>query len=515
MRKIWIFVCTIFLFKIFLVNIYAEEIIETVRVGLEERYKNVDVISINNNDISIGLNNIDKFNSGANFRSENGFVIKKTTENFIQFGEYDTINSSLEVINMLETQGYTGVLAVLENNNYFVYVYSTDENINSIATKIGGTVLDSKTRNAIYNEDSILVVFEDVNIQISPIGEANVQLEDREYRGILEVLNTNNVFTLVNILPINEYLFGVVSAEMPASWDMEALKAQAVVARSYVMFNEKHNAHEDYTVCDTTYCQYYAGVEWENPRTAEAVLSTNNMILIYNNEPIEAVYYSSSGGVTANSEDVWIDRVEYLRSVEDIYEKEYADWTRTFSLNELNTLLRESGYNIGELKEVSTINFEDTTRVNKLVFIGANGIQELENEDIRSFFYNAVGGSLESRNFTILKGDKATNSTMTSDESVFVVGANGINQIYVSEINILDGDKNNENIYINGVEEIKVIDIPITNESTTGISDRITIAGKGLGHGVGMSQYGAKGMAEEGFKFDEILKFYYTGVDVK
>lgn len=251
-------------------------------------------------------------------------------------------------------------------------------------------------------------------------------------------------------VPFEDYIVGVLAGEMPVSFELEALKAQAVAARSYVMKKMQANIDKEYDVVDTVMNQVYLDDEhlqevWKDDYTnninkiKQAVLETFNEYLEYDGKVVDAMFFSTSVGYTENSEEVFTSKVPYLRSVE-------STWDSISPVYEVNyTFSLEDFYNKLNLSYSETLNIEllDTTSTGRVKKLKINGVT-LEGNTVVSNL------KLKSNHFTIK----------------------------------LDNNK----IYI-----------------TT----------KGYGHGVGMSQYGAQAMALEGYKYDEILKYYYQGVEIK
>ncbi|HHV72515.1 MAG TPA: SpoIID/LytB domain-containing protein, partial [Clostridia bacterium] len=138
------------------------------------------------------------------------------------------------------------------------------------------------------------------------------------YRGKLEVsLDKNGSLIVVNELPIEDYLCGVLPQEMLAWFPEEALKAQAVASRTYTYSNLNKHKNNNYNLCATTHCQVYGGAGVEDSRTNNAVYSTRGEVLTYNGTLISAFYHASSGGHTENSENVWSAALPYLKGVVD------------------------------------------------------------------------------------------------------------------------------------------------------------------------------------------------------
>ena len=250
-------------------------------------------------------------------------------------------------------------------------------------------------------------------------------------------------------VPLEEYVIGVVSGEMPASFSIEALKAQAVASRSYVLTKTVNNK-KDYDVVDTTSNQVYLDDEdkkekWKTSydanlkKVTEAVKSTTGEVLIYNNEIVDAMFFSTSNGYTEDSVDVFNSNVPYLKSVS-------SKWDEIESpafLSEVSVTKTEFLHNLG-IKEdyinIGNINKTNTGRVKTIKINNKN----YDASEIRKAF------NLKSTSFNI-------------------------------EVN----------------------------------NDKVKFSVKGFGHGVGMSQSGANGMAKESYKYKEILDHYYTNCKLK
>lgn len=264
-------------------------------------------------------------------------------------------------------------------------------------------------------------------------------------------------------IPLEQYIMGVVAAEMPASFDIEALKAQAITSRTYLLYKLKKTTknpkqHPLAPICSGTHCQvFYTKEELIEKYTQEwydtywtkietAVKSTSGQILVYDGKLIEPLYHSTSGGRTENSEDVFVAFSPYLRSVESQYEN-------------CSPKLHS-----------------------KIKIPISNFIEKLK-------------GSLQINNIT---------STNLKDNIKLIEISEG-GKIKLMKI----GDK-----IITGKDFRYLYNLNSSNFKFIQNKDSIEIITTGYGHGVGMSQYGANGMAKEGYNYRDILKHYYTGVEI-
>ena len=276
----------------------------------------------------------------------------------------------------------------------------------------------------------------------------------KRYSGILNLLVLDSEILVINILGIEKYLSSVVGSEMPAKWPLEALKAQAIASRTYAL---KQKGNPIYDIDSTQKNQVYNGLESRTYKTVRAVRSTRSLVLTYKNKLINALFHSSSGGMTENSQDVWKNEYPYLSSVKD-FDKNNPKlrWQKKFSSEELQKLFPK----IGGVKKIEILNITNTGRVKNVKIFGKYGSDQISGVDIR----------------------KRMNLKSTFMRFKFIE-----DKKYIS-----DNDNSN---------------IPI--EKT------LIVFGQGSGHGVGMSQWGARYMASKGQKAERILKHFYKGVRIK
>ncbi len=254
----------------------------------------------------------------------------------------------------------------------------------------------------------------------------------------------------IESVPIEEYVIGVVAGEVPASFDLEALKAQAVASRTYAL-EHKQRSKTNYDVMDNTQNQVYINYEdmknkWKNNydenlnKITNAVNSTKGEVLLYDNNLIDAMFFSTSNGYTENSENVFSSKKPYLVSVPSPWDKQESPVFKTTSLISKKEFL----FNLG-LPDSNEINISDvkTTNTKRVISLNINR-KKFKGSEIKSIF------KLRSTSFSI---------------------------------------------------EIK--------------EDKVNFIVNGFGHGVGMSQYGANGMAKEGYDYKDILKHYYKNCEIK
>lgn len=273
------------------------------------------------------------------------------------------------------------------------------------------------------------------SLWIEPTANGVVWIGDRWYRGRTELVLTSGRLTAVNAVKLEDYLYSVLGSEMFPTWPLEALKSQAVAARSYALYKRSTSGNTVYDLGDTTTWQVYKGIESEALPTHQAVDATAGQVMTHGGKVILAVFHSSSGGHTENVEDIWKQSLPYLRGVAD-YDQgtPVFEWTKNFSRSELSGLISGVG-------NVSSMTAERTTpqgRVITMLVKGDRGSKRISGNDLRSAL-----------------GLKST---------LFVVNPAG---------------------------------------------EGFQVSGRGFGHGLGLSQWGAYNLAVQGVKYQQILDHYY------
>ena len=369
-----------------------------------------------------------------------------------------------------------------------------------------------KNKQKIYdlkNKDKFVVKTSDVR---------GIWVGNKRYSGKLKIYVLHNEMLVVNILGVENYLSSVVGAEMPTKWPMEALKAQAIASRTYAL-KQKGNAL--YDIDSTNKNQVYSGLESKTYKTTKAVNSTKSLVLIYKNKLINSLFHSSSAGMTENSQDVWKNKYPYLSSVKD-FDKNNPKlrWQERFSDQQLQQLFPK----IGGIKQIEILNITNTGRVKNVKIQGIYGSDQISGVDIRKRmnlkstlvrFKLIDNNETQSDNENIKPfssktlEDKPIPHIVKSGESLFDIAAQY--NVNLNEIVVLNSIKNPSIININ---QILLIPRNLNNKDST--KEKIlVVSGYGAGHGVGMSQWGARYMATKGAKAEEILKHFYKGVKIK
>ena len=286
---------------------------------------------------------------------------------------------------------------------------------------------------------------------VQPSGSGFVEVDGSPYRGYITLFKKAGM-TVVNNVLIEDYLYGVVPKEMPASWRSEALRAQSVAARTFALKNRGRHRADGYDLCNTPECQVYEGMNAEAKASTDAVDATHGEVLFYQGEIADALFHTDSGGMTESSEIVWGSYVPYLRAVPEA-RAQTLPWNRSITSALFVQKIESTGRKIGNLKEIKLSRLQ----------IG-NG-----------------------------KGDRSHAGRVLTMRII--------------------GDKGN--VVLGGNKIRSLFALPSTLFNVRMQKSTVEFNGYGSGHGLGMSQWGAEAFAERGKNYKEILRYYYTGVSVE
>lgn len=304
------------------------------------------------------------------------------------------------------------------------------------------------------------------------------QLKQRNYRGRLLVAVNGSALQAVNYLDLESYLPSVVGSEMPASWPQAALRAQAVAARTYAL--RQRSASKPFDVSATVASQVYKGVEAETPSTREAVASTRGEVLMYGGNLVNAVFHSSSGGSTENSGDLWSQQLPYLVSVPDVDQASpVSRWQQRLEPLALTKAFGE----IGGANRIEILSTTSSGRVRQARVIGPGGTLVLTGAELRS----RLGLRSTQVRFELV-GPEVASSQLPSSGPPILPPVSG------STAPLPDAPAQ----------------VPIQVPQPT-----LLAVGRGFGHGVGMSQWGAYALAQRGEGYPEILRYYFRGTDLR
>lgn len=267
--------------------------------------------------------------------------------------------------------------------------------------------------------------------------------------GLVHLVRRGKGVLVINQVDLEEYVKGVVPAEVNSTWHPEMLKVQAVAARTYVVYQHMLSASRDYDVAASIQDQVYRGRQGVDARVQEAVESTRGLVVTHDGAPIYAAFSSTAAGITEDAMIVWSKDLPYLKGVECPFDVEspYYQWKASFKLSTLERNLRSQGFSLGTIATMTPVSFSRAGRVAKLRILHSKGELIVRGEDLRK----AVG-------YTV---------------------------------------------------------VPSTQFTIESIGQDVVLVGYGAGHAVGLCQWGAKELAELGYSYSTILRYYYPGTELQ
>ena len=267
--------------------------------------------------------------------------------------------------------------------------------------------------------------------------------------GVLQLIRRGKGLLLINHVDLEEYVKGVVPAEVNPVWHSEMLKVQAVAARTYALYQHMLSASRDYDVVAGTQDQVYRGRHGIDARVVEAVESTRGLVVTHQGAPIYAAFSSTAAGMTEDAMTVWSKDLPYLKGVECPFDLDspYYQWKASVKLETLEKNLKQQGFPVGTISAVAPLAYSRAGRVATVRVLHSKGELVLRGEDLRK----AVG-------YTVIPSTQ------------FTVGL---------------------------------------------IGQDVVFSGYGAGHAVGLCQWGAKELAELGYSFSSILRYYYPGTELQ
>jgi stage II sporulation protein D len=306
---------------------------------------------------------------------------------------------------------------------------------------------------------------------------ADFQLQQRGYRGRLQLLVGSSALQAVNHVALEAYLPSVVASEMPASWPQAALRAQAVAARTYALRQRKPAAAFD--VSATVSSQVYKGVEAETPSTRQAVASTRGQVLMFGTSLANTVFHSSAGGSTENSGDLWSQQLPYLVSVPDFDQHSPVHaWQLRLEPEQLQKAFGE----IGGAQRIDVLAITGSGRVRQARVTGPAGTLVLTGAQLRS----RLGLKSTMVRFEVLAPELAALPPLPP-----------LLPLAAAQVGATEA-------------AISPDQVPVQLPPPS-----LLAIGRGFGHGVGMSQWGAHGLANQGQSYEQILRHYYRGAELR
>lgn len=372
-----------------------------------------------------------------------------------------------------------------------------------------------------------------------------LSLNKRQYRGAFRLISSGSGITLLNVLDLEEYLRGVLKMEVNPAWSMEALKAQAVISRTYALRSVLQNKGKGgYDLRDTVTSQVYRGMNAEDPKTDQAIRATKGMVLKYGGEIAFTPFHSHSGGATTDVSTVWGGNMPYLKGVNEDFRTEspHETWEARLSAAQVEEALRSAGVDVGRLQELRVEQSDQFGRATTLRAVGTRGSQTLKSHSFRMAAGSAV---IRSTLFSIASAASGSQPPVSPaprprPNTVPSVSPGGpdvpssLTPMSAAEEQLLT-DLTEQGVF--NAEEL--MDMLLNPEKRKGYliralrtvrpgipaqpqpqptgpaSGQFLFRGKGWGHGVGLSQWGAKALADKGWDFKKILSFYYPGTKLQ
>ncbi|MDD5654421.1 MAG: SpoIID/LytB domain-containing protein [Candidatus Omnitrophica bacterium] len=338
-----------------------------------------------------------------------------------------------------------------EADNLSVRVNGPYEIVDSLS---GNILSQGKSINApvLAGKDGILVgslVCDTSRIFIKSTSGSPIIIDGRQFRGNIQLFKKDHMHLVaINFIELEDYIKGVLYHEASHYWPMEALKAQAIICRTFAVYQSQENASKEYDVTADVYSQVYGGRTSERYRTSQAVDDTRGAILMFNGKVLPAYFHSSCGGHTEDASLLWKMDMAPLKGVVCGFcnGSPHFKWHNVLTGKELKEKLAKAGFEIDNVKDIVISGRDPSGRVTFLRINGEKNSLDIASKDFRSATGNNI---IRSTNFTV---------------------------------------------------------------KTTG--DDLAFDGFGWGHGVGLCQWGAYFMAKRGYKYNEILKYYYPGVEL-
>ncbi len=279
-----------------------------------------------------------------------------------------------------------------------------------------------------------------------------IQVEGRTYRNALRIYkDEKGKLILVNEIPLDEYVKGVLPKEIDPRWHMEAIKAQAIAARTFALFQALKDPNAKFYLTNDVYSQVYGGKTSEHSRTSQAVDETKGQVLTYRGMLFPTYFHSSCGGKTTQAQLVWnVMPISPLNGIQcefcNIKENKYYNWHSTIPLEEIQKKFSDRGYSLTGIRNIEGVERDRSGRYKKVAIYHSKGVYTMRSGDFR-----------------LIAGAEKMRSTLV-------------------------------NIKVSG--------------------GQVEMTGNGWGHGVGLCQWGSKEMADRGFTHENILRFYYPGSQI-
>ena len=369
-----------------------------------------------------------------------------------------------------------------------------------------------------------------LKLPVSISGNTLLKWNDRPYRGHFRLAQQGGGFNVVNVLGIEDYLKGVLKMEVNPAWQMESLKAQAIIARTYALRNKNRHGSSGFDLCALSHCQVYRGVNAEDRVLSKAVDLTKGIVLKYQGAYAATFYHSDSGGHTADVSSVWGSSIPYLKGKPEPlkYLSPYSNWQTTMSLLEIQKILASKGVNLGSLTGMAVSSRDSAGRAVNLTLRGTGGRITMKAsqfrtmigpDKIRSTFFSLGGKPPGTPSPKAPAGSSGSvdelSPPLTARDEQLLIAFTQKGVFNTEELMDMLVKPERRGFYLRkALEKQSGAGVPPQASPPPGAyfgGDRVTFSGHGWGHGVGLSQWGAKSLAEAGWDFKSILQHYFPG----
>ncbi|MBO4509930.1 MAG: SpoIID/LytB domain-containing protein [Lachnospiraceae bacterium] len=495
-----------------------------IRVGLKSTYFGKSIITIYNTEIKMGYCINDSYKADIELKSKGGFSFEADNGQY-----YTDLTTYTRYSDALKKAGdfSEAFVCYAGRKKWLVYVKKFDNSGSDTGSlKSGYNKVSSNDIVKITFGQNILLIdgkVSDGYPQFAAAGkEKTISLGSRKYRGRIEIGRYGaGSLNAINIINIESYLLGVVSCEMNSTWHSEAQKAQAVAARSYCLANTGFKAdsylNKGYVIVDTDESQVYGGVNKETEISRYAVKATLKQVLRSNGKIVPAYFFSTSGGATEFSADIWGGNSSVFIGVFDEYETspERGPWIVKTTFAELESKLKNKGYSVNGITDIYPEILSDSGRVSSVKVKYKGGSTSIKGSVIKTMYgMHSTKFKIITKNsddysvyVKIFDKDEKTSSKSTQKGET--------EEVETSDLYVISGKGSVSKVADNTDQLVVISSDNMTNFPLSVPDDNeIWFLGMGWGHGIGMSQSGAYGLALKGYTYDKILKYYYNNTEL-
>ncbi len=415
----------------------------------------------------------------------------------------------------------------------------TVESRSSIRCRDGnGNVFPAGSRASVEaSAGRVLVNGQPASLPLEFEGPGPLLWNGRTYRGTLRLVPHNRGFSVVNVLDVESYLRGVLKIEVNPAWPIESLKAQAVIARTYALRQAGRHGSEGFDLCATTHCQAYRGMSAEDPKLDRAIAETRGVVVFYGQSIAQTYYFADGAGWTADVSTVWGGGIPYLTCRQEPveYETPHSRWKATLTQDTLQKIMSTLKMPVGTVLEIRAATRDQGNRVALLEIKGTAGTATVKGHSFRM----AAGSNLiRSTLFDIspsgrgapvdgppsrVPAPSAPSPLQAGEDPLVALTRQGV----FSSTELMDmllhpekrGDYLKKALAGAGNPQPKPPSPPVPPIPTSSFAGSAPAAfefqGRGWGHGVGFSQWGAKALSENGWNFEAILGHYFPGTTLR